>query len=100
MDYKDMGSKIRALRRERHLTQEQLAEQVDISPSFLGHIERGTRIASIDTLAALCRELQVSPAYLMESGLGVPLKMPDGLTEKQHRHINELVALVSRQMRE
>ena len=52
MDYIDLGLKIRQLRRQKSMTQEQLAEMAGISPSFLGHIERGTRVASVDTLVA------------------------------------------------
>ena len=55
MDYIDLGLKIRQLRRQKSMTQEQLAEMAGISPSFLGHIERGTRVASVDTLVALCK---------------------------------------------
>lgn len=53
------------MRLQKRLTQEQLADQVDISPSFLGHIERGTRIASLETLAAICNTLKMSPEYLL-----------------------------------
>ena len=48
VDYKDLGHRVRTLRRMRDLTQEELAEKLDISASFLGHIERGTRVASLD----------------------------------------------------
>ncbi len=57
MDYKNLGRRISRRRRELHLTQEQLAEQVDLSVSFLGHIERGTRILSLDTLVRICMAL-------------------------------------------
>lgn len=101
MDYRDMGCRIRSLRTEKGLTQEQLAEMLGLSASFLGHMERGSRIASIDTLVALCRTLQVSPEYLLASGLeGVPLTTPPDLTPIQRRHLRELNQLVLRQMQE
>ena len=40
------------------LTQEQLAELAEISLSFVGHIERGTRTISVETLARLCKALE------------------------------------------
>lgn len=49
VNYQDLGLRVRDARKAKHLTQEQLAEKVGISSSFMGHIERGTRIASIDT---------------------------------------------------
>ena len=54
VNYQDLGLRVRDARKAKHLTQEQLAEKVGISSSFMGHIERGTRIASIDTLVSVC----------------------------------------------
>ena len=65
MNYRDMGMRIRTIRRQRGLTQEELAEQVGISASFLGHLERGTRVASLETLVTLCNTLDVNPDYLL-----------------------------------
>ncbi len=65
MDYAAMGNHIRTLRRKQKITQEALAMSVGISASFLGHIERGTRIASIETLVAICNTLDVSPELLL-----------------------------------
>ena len=45
MNYKDLGRRIRMLRQKQQLTQEKLAEEIDMSSSFLGHIERGTRVS-------------------------------------------------------
>lgn len=69
VDYKDLGHRVRTLRRMKDLTQEELAEQLDISASFLGHIERGTRVASLDTFVALCNALKVPPQELLIASL-------------------------------
>lgn len=61
----EMGERIKRARKEKHMTQEQLSEMCGLSPSFLGHIERGTRIPSIETLCGLCRALNVSADYLL-----------------------------------
>lgn len=60
MDYVAMGARIRAYRKQRGLTQAALAKNVGISTSFIGHIERGTRIASLETLVGLSEILDVS----------------------------------------
>ena len=52
------------------LTQAKLAEQVGISASFLGHIERGSRVASLDTLVQLCHALHVTPNELLGEETG------------------------------
>ena len=49
-DQKESGKRIAALRKEKGLTQEQLAEKLNISTSTLGKIERGIQGFSIDLL--------------------------------------------------
>ena len=65
MDYVQMGKRVRFIRRCQDITQEQLAEIVGISTSFMGHIERGTRAVSVETLFKLCVALGVSADYLI-----------------------------------
>jgi len=65
MNYKALGEKIRKERIRLSLTQEKLAEKVDISESFMGHIERGSRKLSVDTLVKIANELDVSIDYLL-----------------------------------
>ena len=67
MDYKSLGHRIRKCRIEKHLTQEKLAEMAGISLSFLGHIERGTRKASLETIVSLSNSLEISIDYLLEN---------------------------------
>jgi transcriptional regulator with XRE-family HTH domain len=65
MDYSALGKRVRIRRKALGLTQEKLAEIVDVSTSFIGHIERGTRKLSVETLYELCKALDVSADYLM-----------------------------------
>src|SRR5262249_25027656 len=63
---KRIGRRIRELRTQRpeRWTQEDLAERAKISVSFLSMIERGKRVAHVETLAALADSLGVSLAEL------------------------------------
>ena len=63
---KRIGRRIRELRTQRpeRWTQEDLAERAKISVSFLSMIERGERVAHVETLAALAEALGVSLAEL------------------------------------
>ena len=63
---KRIGRRIRELRTQRpeRWTQEDLAERAKISVSFLSMIERGERVAHVETLAALAGALGVSLAEL------------------------------------
>lgn len=65
IDYYHLGTKIRAKRHEYGYTQEKLAELCDISTGFLGHIENGTRVLSLETLYSIACVLHVSIDYLL-----------------------------------
>ena len=52
-----LGKRVRQLRLQKKLTQEQLAERAGISTSFLGHIERGSRKLSLDSFCRIVRAL-------------------------------------------
>lgn len=60
IDWVLAGKRIRRRRRWMDITQERLAEMINVSTSFVGHIERGSRTPSVDTLVALCGALGVS----------------------------------------
>ena len=65
-----LGNRIRRLRtgRPKQQKQKELAEQADISVSFLSMIERGNRVPHIATLQALARVLDVPVRELFLSG--------------------------------
>ncbi len=65
IDYIALGRRIRTARRDHRLSQEKLGELCGVSTAHIGHIERGTRIPSVDVLFRLAIELQVSMDYLL-----------------------------------
>jgi transcriptional regulator with XRE-family HTH domain len=65
VDYVRLGKLVRARRKELKLTQEKMAEKMNVSVSFYGNIERGTKVLSVETLYRLCVVLDVSADYLM-----------------------------------
>ena len=52
-NYNALGQRVRKRRKELQLTQEQLAEACNLSAAHIGHIERGTRALSIESLLTL-----------------------------------------------
>lgn len=62
---KEIGARIQKLRQERHLTQEQLAEQLHISLVHLGKVEVGKHGCSIDLLTDFAVYFDVSVDYLI-----------------------------------
>ena len=69
MDYKKLGMRVRQQRVLCQLTQEQLAEKAGVSNSFIGHIERGEKKASVETVVALCNAMSISPSVLLQDSL-------------------------------
>ena len=61
---KESGKRIQELRRDRGMTQTQLAEYVGISSDNLGRIERGQQGVSIDLLIELADFFAVSTDYI------------------------------------
>jgi len=56
-----LGRRIKQLRAKLGLTQDSLAERVQISPKYLSNIERGKENPTLDTLLRLERSLKVEP---------------------------------------
>ncbi len=51
--------------RESGYTQTKLAELLNVSQATISHYLRGDKLPALDTLANLCRILDVSPAYIL-----------------------------------
>ena len=97
VDYKDFGARVRIIRRKQSLTQEELAEKVGISASFMGHIERGSRIASLETLIALCNALKTSPEYFLTASLSddIDEHMPTQLSAEDRNRLSAFLRLAN-----
>ena len=66
MDQIAIGTRIKAARERVHLTQEQLAEIVDISPTHMSVIERGVKTPKLDTFVRIANALGVSTDALLQ----------------------------------
>ena len=61
---KELGEKIKRVRKQRNLTQETLAEMVDISPRSLSNIELGVSFVKAETLEKILDSLNISTEEL------------------------------------
>lgn len=59
------GNRIQALRAEQSLTQEELAQRIDISRAALSHYEKNRREPDYDTLQKLARYFGVTTDYIL-----------------------------------
>ena len=96
MDYVDLGRRIRKQRTQRGWTQEALAERVNVSTSFVGHVERGTRKASLETLVAMANVLDVSLDYLLSGSINSSVigPMPKSLNSQQRTALKEILSTI------
>lgn len=60
------GSNLRYLRRRAGLSQEELAFRANLHRTAVGMLERGVRVARVDTLIKLAGALGATPAELLD----------------------------------
>lgn len=63
------GRKVRALRRERGLSQEMLSQMAGLDRSWVGRVELGKKSASLTTIYKLAKALGVQPTDLLEDDI-------------------------------
>ncbi|MEW6228643.1 MAG: helix-turn-helix transcriptional regulator [Bacillota bacterium] len=83
-----VGSRLRALRQDRRLTQEELAELAEIHPTFLAKIEGGQRLPSLAVIRRLAGALGVPAASIVST-----IDEREGASPNE-RVMDELVALL------
>lgn len=62
-----LGSRIRAARTHRNLSQEDLAELADIHFSYVGQVERGEKSPSVPVLTRISHSLQIPLSSLLDN---------------------------------
>lgn len=65
LDYAVIGQRIKQARLDRNLTQEDLAERIDVSVAFLSRVERGNSHINLKRLNQICGILDVSEGYVL-----------------------------------
>lgn len=98
----DVGGRIRYFRRLRGLSQEPLALEAGINPTFQGHLERGLKSPTITTLDKLVQALDITFEELFaeerpapDSGRESALKRLDLLTrDLSAQQLNDLADII------
>lgn len=75
MDQKAIGKRIKSAREKKGLTQEQLAEQVNLSPMHISVIERGNKLPRLETLINIANVLDVSADILLQDVVNNQIKL-------------------------
>ena len=71
INYKLIGKRIKEQRLKLGYTQEDIAEHLDISASYVSRIERAAVKISLETLVRTAMFLDVTPAYLIDGTVSV-----------------------------
>jgi len=87
-----LGERLRALRKQRGLSQERLGHRSDLSGKFIGEVERGEKSISIDSLYRVAVALDVPLATLTDVRL-------DGGRSVNDREAEKIFALVTARRR-
>ena len=69
IDYKVIGKRIKQARKYNNKTQEDLAECLEVSNSYISRIERGTTKLSLELLIKICTYLNIEPAYVLTGSI-------------------------------
>ncbi|MBR1803092.1 MAG: helix-turn-helix transcriptional regulator [Clostridia bacterium] len=65
LDYTIIGERLKKARTDKKMTQEKLAEKLDVSIAFLSRIERGNSHVNLKRLSQICEILGVSEGYIL-----------------------------------
>ena len=60
------GQRLRQLRAERSISQDDLARETDVHPTAIGRLERGSREPRLTTILRIARGLDVEPGKLLD----------------------------------
>jgi len=63
---KQFGTRIKQLRHEQHISQEELAEKCDLHRTYVGGIERGERNPSLKNIYKIASAFQIELEELFE----------------------------------
>ena len=85
-----IGERIRRIRKNECLSLEDLAMRCDMNPTYVGHIERGTRNPTLSTLERICKGLGIRVEDLFK-GLDIPVDMESAAI----RHLSAVISALT-----
>lgn len=87
LDYNIIGERLKKARIDKNMTQENLAEQIDVSVAFLSRIERGKTHINLIRLTQICEILGVSEGSILN---GVSSNSNNYLTSEFYEILNSM----------
>lgn len=107
IDYQDLGKRIQFYRTKKKITQQDLSDLIDVVPSNISHIERGTNHVSLPTLVRIAEALDVSLDLLLCESVAearplrqnVIAELLDDCTQEELDSITDVIVAVKKAMR-
>lgn len=93
MDLSPIGSRIKAARENKKITQEELAALLDMSTTHISVIERGVKPPKLETFVRIANVLGVSSDYLLMDIIDNPADVVAG-------ELSELISKLSQKEKE
>ncbi len=84
------GTRLKELRKVKNLTQQELANKVDLVKSSISAYEKGLKYPSVEVLIKLCNCFNVSADYLLGLSDEKEIKKYD-LTEEQMELVTKMI---------
>lgn len=98
MEPETIGRNIKKYRIEKKLRQEDLAEKTDLSANYIGMVERGEKIPSLETFISILNALEISAdmvlADVLKQGYVVKNSLLDEDMKKLSQEDRERIYLV------
>lgn len=77
MNKEKFGQRLKTVRKEKGMTQIELAELAGVGNKYISNIERGKVAISMETFMKLVNALQVSPNYLLRDSISFEYSKDD-----------------------
>lgn len=104
LDIKETGQRVKEVRKQQNLTQERLAELIEVSPHYIYEIEKGLKCMSINVLSSISTHLEVSSDYLLFGTTLLERDVPSStdrlelitkqLNQKQRDHVADILSVM------
>jgi transcriptional regulator with XRE-family HTH domain len=104
--FKRLGARLKAARKAKGWTQQELAEKTGLTAAFLSYLENGSRSGSLDSLVKLAEALSVEPEFLLGGKAPSAKNSPEfpsisleGLTAGEGRVVRQMAQSLRRKKR-
>ncbi len=99
MDIGMTGKRIKEARERRNITQEELADMINMSATHISVIERGIKVPKLDTFVAIANALEISCDELLSDSIEhpkfiIPDEVSKAITNLSPKDRNKIIKMI------